>query len=851
MQKFKNINNRHCELKGQMKGQSEAISLITQIGFIIIRLLHSFAQACLKVRNDVVDEVRNDELNLRALGVLLFLTITISTQGTIITVKQDGTGNYLNIQEAIDTSVHGDTVLVYPGTYYENVLFNSKKITLASLYLLTLDDTFIHNTIIDGHQNGSCVRIIQGEDETTVLCGFTLQNGSGTWYGSYALYGGGIYVIATNPQIKNCHIKNNTAWAGGGIMVWQSNTFLSGCHIVYNYARNAGGGIQFKEDSFIEFDSINRNNIYLNHAPHGADINKGYFSPALDIYVDTFTVINPDFHFAHSNDNLGFPVDDINFYIENAKIDPVDADLYVSPAGNDSNSGLTPDEPLKTIWYAYKKICPDSINPNTIYLLPGTYSSSTNAELFPMSARSYVSLIGDSCQNTILDAELYTYHLNSNNLTRNYSCINLSFINGNEMDGSQKGSVFLNYNVKIYFKNVHITNCTAGGVFSSLHSDSLHVIGLKLSNIYGVGISIGNSFEPKKSFLVKNSLIEKIEPALLSNVMEGGLGISIGSSYLGNYFDGKIINTQINDNNAKYDPIWGNGFSAAMNVSRHVNLDLVNTTIGNNVVEDDFAGAAVRVDEGSVLNIYNSIFYGDSIYELTLGSSSGSDYPATANISYSNLEGGEAEIQNWYNQHTINWLEGNINANPQWIETEDSLYQLKWNSPCIDAGVPMYEPGMDFPYIKIEDEKIVLYKIDGDTLHIPSTDLAGNPRIVNNRIDLGAYEYQDTSTRVKKLYLQNLQETKINVYPNPFREHAFISFKLEEKAKVRVIIYNIAGNQIKQLMDATLPTGEYSLTWEGDNDWGKFVNPGTYLVSAYINDQLAASTKIIKRQRNF
>ncbi len=185
-------------------------------------MLHSCAQACLKVRND--------ELNLKALGVLLFLTITFSSQGTIITVKQDGTGNYETIQEAINASVHGDTVLVYPGTYYENVIFNSKKITLASLYLLTHDDTYIHNTIIDGNQNGSCVRIIQGEDETTVLCGFTLQNGSGTWGPYNSLLGGGIYIIDTHPQVRNCYITNNTAWYGGGIIVWQANTFLSGCY---------------------------------------------------------------------------------------------------------------------------------------------------------------------------------------------------------------------------------------------------------------------------------------------------------------------------------------------------------------------------------------------------------------------------------------------------------------------------------------------------------------------------------------------------------------------------------------------------------------------------------------------
>ena len=50
---------------------------------------------------------------------------------TIITVDDDGGADYLTIQEAIDASVGGDTVLVYPGFYQENLLIN-KSIILAS-----------------------------------------------------------------------------------------------------------------------------------------------------------------------------------------------------------------------------------------------------------------------------------------------------------------------------------------------------------------------------------------------------------------------------------------------------------------------------------------------------------------------------------------------------------------------------------------------------------------------------------------------------------------------------------------------------------------------------------------------
>ena len=53
--------------------------------------------------------------------ILLLILINVASFSQIITVKQDGTGNYLTIQEAVDHSSDGDTVLVWPGEYIENV----------------------------------------------------------------------------------------------------------------------------------------------------------------------------------------------------------------------------------------------------------------------------------------------------------------------------------------------------------------------------------------------------------------------------------------------------------------------------------------------------------------------------------------------------------------------------------------------------------------------------------------------------------------------------------------------------------------------------------------------------------
>lgn len=120
--------------------------------------------------------------------------------------------DFSSIQVGINTASAGDTVLVDPGMYVENINFIGNNITVASLYLTTQDTSYISETIIDGNQNGSVVTFENGEDSTAVLCGFTLINGS-------TVFGGGICCkYSSSPRLENVIISdNNASHSGGGI----------------------------------------------------------------------------------------------------------------------------------------------------------------------------------------------------------------------------------------------------------------------------------------------------------------------------------------------------------------------------------------------------------------------------------------------------------------------------------------------------------------------------------------------------------------------------------------------------------------------------------------------------------
>jgi hypothetical protein len=151
-------------------------------------------------------------------------------------------GEYSTIQAGINDCSGGDTLLVDPGTYYENITFNGQYLVLASTFMTTGNPDFINSTVIDGGALGPVVRFENGEDSRAVITGFTITNGLSD-------DGGGIYCDGASPVIsKNLITQNETykgLWPygqGAGIFCDNSEATIINNQIIDNLANGTNGG---------------------------------------------------------------------------------------------------------------------------------------------------------------------------------------------------------------------------------------------------------------------------------------------------------------------------------------------------------------------------------------------------------------------------------------------------------------------------------------------------------------------------------------------------------------------------------------------------------------------------------
>lgn len=179
-------------------------------------------------------------------------------KGNVYVVIQDGSGDFISIQDGVDAVASDDTLLIYPGVYQENVTISNKTVNLLgtdknncilqyesteyNATPLTFSAGYIANLTIYGFQEGE-------PEEKRVITDVVYDNSSlesiREWqksFSGYALHIDENYTYGKDAYVENCRIiSNNNQCIGIGCRGNSTITFEN-CELISN---GSGGCIYF------------------------------------------------------------------------------------------------------------------------------------------------------------------------------------------------------------------------------------------------------------------------------------------------------------------------------------------------------------------------------------------------------------------------------------------------------------------------------------------------------------------------------------------------------------------------------------------------------------------------------
>lgn len=246
--------------------------------------------------------------------------------------------------------------------------------------------------------------------------------------------------------------------------------------------------------------------------------------------------------------------------------------------------------------------------------------------------------------------------------------------------------------------------------------------------------------------------------------------------------------------------------------------DYSNGVLINNTLSDNYAsyGGGLYFYMQSNPEIINTIIWdndatiGDQVYSSTSAVSHPGFY-------YCDIEGGQAGFGG--SQINGGYL-FNIEDDPLFSGDEEFPYSLlNSNSPCWNAGTP--------------DTSAWYYP-----QYLPATCLNDTTRILDGRIDIGAYE---CPLPVGIGETANVAKSKFDIFPNPFTENLTISFVMKNTSEVSIEIFNAIGEKVETILNGNLQAGEHALSFRAAP-----LKPGIYFCVIKWEDQVITQ-KLIRQ----
>lgn len=666
-------------------------------------------------------------------------------------------GDQMTIQLGIDAATNGDTVLVAPGTYNENIDFSGKEIRLES-------EGGADVTVIDGQQSGSVVSITSGEGSGAILDGFTVRNGNGTYNAEVGgMCGCGIFCLNSSPRILNNIIKDcaftSSLSVGGGISSLFSRPEIRN-NVIRNNSATYGGGI-----SCLECDSgtiLIENNLILDNA--ALDIGGGIDIVCSDLDIRNCTLVG------NSSVNLEWAGGAI--CIEDATAEVKDSICWDNSDNTGYEIGVGSDEASATLDISYSVVHGGESavfvddDPYTCYLNWNTGMLSSDPLFVNASAYDFhlqqppcqpgtspcvdagdpssTMITGWTRTDGVQDAGVVDmgYHYNSVITTSalivplEYSSIQAAINAASSGDSVLVMPGTYEENIDLKDKAIVVRSDYDGNPDTYDIQPRLTVID-GMAQSYVVLMNKGETSDTVlDGFTVTNGrasaaggiYVYNSSPTIKNNIVDGNYCTLNGGGITLKHSVSRLENNIIINNEAAEH---AGGLFCAGGPSGVSGIEIINNIVANNTSIARDGGGIYVLDIPNGISIENctvcdntSLQHGGGIYVcfdnnhpshadigncIVYGNSSADgdaifvDPDSTATVTYSDIEGG------WTGT-------GNIDADPMFVNSANLDYHIKYTSPCRDAG----------------DNSLVAV----------TEDIDGNPRIAwSGVVDMGADEF--------------------------------------------------------------------------------------------------------------
>ncbi|MCF7911307.1 MAG: DUF1565 domain-containing protein [Candidatus Cloacimonetes bacterium] len=816
-------------------------------------------------------------------GLLIILLLLVSIYGETFYVPED----YTTIQGAIDAVENGDVIILSPGTYFENIDYNGKQITVSSLFYETSDPQYISETVIDGGGNDCVVRMLGVSGYSSGLSGLTLTNGN------YS-HGGGIYLWGSPVHLSDLVITGNVAVDGAGIHCdWSMGVFIDNVTITNNESSDDGGGIYIDYSAVTVNNSMISNNIGNNGG--GIYIDDGVLNMNNDTVCYNLAERGGGIYIEGSDSNIN----EVKIQGNHATIsgggihiqysDPYLSNVIITQNTSDGRGGgLWCDGTLIPV-FSSTNLCDIYLNNTTcsccgndIYSnLAITVIVDTFTVMYPteyhIQPRDSTQIIMQSGKIEQHDQDLYVSSSGSNSnsglssadplKTIQYALCSILPEEGDTLNIFLDDGLYSPTSNDEHFpimlpSNVHLCGTGIEEVILDAEGSShtvweWYATNIKLSNLtitggshyYGAGL-----FCEYTNMSLENVLISDNVASLFGGGIRGEFSelsikdVRIENNYAGDAGGGICLNhcdevemnkVSITNNESEY----GGGISMSSSEPEMRGVKIANnhaTAYGGGICSFRSEALMQTIEISGNISDYT----GGGMYLLD-------DNPIMVNVTIANNEafanGGAMTLNEGSQVSIVNGI--------LWDNTPDEV--CYWTQSDFNE--------MNFAFCDVQGgmENIFTYNhgqinwlgenIDADPLFIePQTGdyqlEPGSPCIdtgiayfeYNGEVladlseedyegtlpDLGTYEYGMSAIEPEDIVKP---EFFIYAHPNPFNPTTTIEYQIAEKGLVHLDIYNIKGQHVTTLVSEIQESGKHSVIWQGRDDKGNRLASGIYL----------------------